>query len=342
MLINSIKNTHFMAKITIKDLAKLLSVSVSTISRALADHPDISKDTKVRIKNAAAHYNYMPNLHARYFRKKNTKMIALILPGFNRFFIPDLIEGIQKMINDNGYTLIIFQSTNSPAMEEEIVKYCLSWVVEGVLIALSDNTTNLDHLSMLADNNIPVVLLDKILKTDLYSTVTIDDYDTARKATQALFDSGKNNILGVFGHQNVSITKERLEGFKAAILENSVKYSSNQTLIIDDITTAIDKISKEINKNIYDGVFFMTDELLVNGYNIILQSQKKIPDDIGIVSISDGTSPYFLTPNVTHIFHSGFEVGKTACELLFKNLDGRIEEIEHLQIDTTLVDLGSI
>ncbi|MBK7008646.1 MAG: LacI family DNA-binding transcriptional regulator [Saprospiraceae bacterium] len=186
-----------MNKITIKDIAKMLSVSVSTVSRALADHPDISDETKTRVKEVAQKFNYLPNLHARFFRKKNTRMIALILPEFNRFFIPDLIKGIQQYADVQGYKLIIFQSGNQYETEAEIIKYCLSWVVEGVLISLSDDTGSLDHLKILKDSKIPVVLLDKVMTSKEYPTVTIDGFDAAYTATSAILQRGRK-IFWVF------------------------------------------------------------------------------------------------------------------------------------------------
>lgn len=331
-----------MHKITIKDIAKMLSISVSTVSRALADHPDISQDTKARVKEVAEKFNYLPNLHARFFRKKNTKLIALIIPEFNRFFIPDLISGIQKVIDLENYSLIIFQSRNNPDIEAEIIKYCMSWVVEGVLIALTDNTTNTDHLKILLDSNIPVVMLDKVIYTDLHSTVTIDDKNAAFVATNAILEKGRKNILGIFAHENLSITKQRIEGYNAALLSHEINPQDKHHLVINNLNDLPNKLSEITNQNNYDGLFLMTDELLVNCFNHFMKMKKQIPEDLSIVAISDGSSPYFIFPNISHIFHSGFEVGKLAGELLFEKLHDATRPVEHKVVTTNLVDLGSL
>lgn len=330
-----------MSKVTIKDLAKMLSISVSTVSRALSDHPDINEDTRQRVKAVASRFNYMPNLHARYFRKKNTKMIALILPGFNRFFVPNLIEGIQKVIDENDYRLIIFQTANDPLLEADIIKYCLSWVVEGVLISLADNTNSLSHLDILKESGIPVVILDKILKSDLYPTVAIDDQLAAANATRALINGGKRNILGVFSHENVSITKERLNGFSMELEKHQLPFFEQNYLFINDISNGRQLFEDRLHAQSFDGVVFVTDELLVHCYHSILSYEQVHNQKLGVVSISDGTSPYFLTPNVTHIFHSGFEVGKIACNLLMEHISDQNMNVRHLQIETELVRLGS-
>jgi LacI family transcriptional regulator len=330
-----------MQKITIKDLAKMLNISVSTVSRALSDHPDISKETKVRVKEVAEQFNYLPNLHARFFRKKNTKLVALIIPEFNRFFVPDLIAGIQKIIDEHQYSLIIFQSRNSYAIEEEVVKYCLSWVVEGVLISLSDETQNTQHLRILRDNNIPTVILDKVVNTDEYSTVKINDHLAAYQATTAILAQNRKKILGVFGNGGTFMTHERIRGFKDAMIKHNVPISEKSICIVNDITKIQDDL-KEKTANI-DGIFFMTDELMVNGINYFYKAGYKAGENIGIVSISDGSAPYFLYPNVSHIFHSGFSVGEAACEVLFELLANEDKSFVFSKlVETNLVDLGSI
>jgi LacI family transcriptional regulator len=333
-----------MHKITIKDLAKMLNISVSTVSRALSDHPDISKETKVRVKEVAEQFNYLPNLHARFFRKKNTKLVALIIPEFNRFFIPDLIAGIQKVIDDHEYSLIIFQSRNTYAIEEEVVKYCLSWVVEGVLISLSDETKTTGHLKILKDNNIPTVILDKVVNTEDYSTVKINDHLAAFQATTAILQHNRRKVLGVFGNGGTFMTHERIRGFKDALINANVPISDNNICVVNDIS-AIQQTLKEGNEKTLnlDGIFFMTDELMVHGINYFYKAGYKAGENIGIISISDGSAPYFLYPNVSHIFHSGFNVGKVACELLFELLHNEDKmAVKSKLIETKLVDLGSM
>ena len=331
-----------MKRINIKDLAKFLSLSPSTISRALSNHADLSKETKERVQQAATLFNYVPNLHARYFRKKNTRMIALILPKFDRFFVPQMMEGIQKVVDDNNYRLIVFQSSNDSVIEEDIIKYCLSWMVDGVLISLSDGTDSLDHLGLLKDNDVPVVLLDKVIKTENHSTVTINDFETARLATKTFFEKGQKNILGLFAHENLNITKDRLSGYKSVFNDYNVAFDRSHYLIVNNPKDAEGLLLERLKEKSFSGFFFMTDELLVNSFNCILSLNKKIPEEISIVSISDGTSPIFLNPKITHIFHSGFDIGYSACQLLLKYIQDKEKTIEHLQLDTNLVDMGSV
>lgn len=331
-----------MNKITIVDIAKMLSISVSTVSRALSDHPDISEDTKIRVREVAQKFNYLPNLHARFFRKKNTKMIALILPEFNRFFIPDLIKGIQQYADERGYKVIIFQSGNQFKAEAEIIKYCLSWVVEGVLISLSDNTSNLNHLQILKDSQIPVVLVDKVLAGNDFPTVTIDGFEAAYTATSALIQKSRKKILGVFGHENLTITQDRFEGFLKAVQDGGIPIDPQPFLIVNNIHQINEQLRAKTEEYLPDGVFFMTDEIMVHGLNHFLKMGLRVPHELSVIGISDGTSPYFLFPPISHIFHSGYQIGKSACQLLIHHIQNQDHEIRHLVEGTNLIDLGSI
>lgn len=331
-----------MNKITIVDIAKMLSISVSTVSRALSDHPDISEETKNRVREVAHKFNYLPNLHARFFRKKNTRMIALILPEFNRFFVPDLIKGIQQYADEQGYKVIIFQSGNQFEAEAEIIKYCLSWVVEGVLISLSDDTSDLNHLQILKDSQIPVVLLDKVLTSSDYPTVTIDGFAAAYTATTTLIQKSRKKILGVFGHENLSITKDRFFGFQQALSDAGLPVDPEPYLIVNHIQQINRLLEAKTREYLPDGIFFMTDELLVHGLNHFLKMGLKVPQELSVIGISDGTSPNFLFPPISHIFHSGFQIGKSACKLLIHHIQDQDHEIRHLVEGTNLIDLGSI
>ncbi len=172
-----------MKRVTIKDLAKLLNLSTSTVSRALSDHPDISQATKARVRSVAEEFNYTTNVHARFFRKQHSGLIALILPEINMFFTPNLIKGINKTIDHSKYSLIIFQTEDSYEKEVKVIKQCLSWAVEGVLISLSKETYNLQHLEPLNKSNINCVLLDKTIENDTHPTVTIDSASASYQAT---------------------------------------------------------------------------------------------------------------------------------------------------------------
>ena len=155
---------------------------MANVSRALADHPDISGETKQRVRDAAQALSYIPNYRARYLRAKHSRLIALIVPEMNMFFVPSMITGINRVVQQNDYSLIVFQSDNSIVQERRLAEYCTHLSADGVLLVLSSETADLQHLDVLHDCGIPVVLLDRTIETTKYTTITIDDEQAGREA----------------------------------------------------------------------------------------------------------------------------------------------------------------
>jgi LacI family transcriptional regulator len=330
-------------RVTLKDIARQLGLSLPTISRALADHPDISEDTKARVREAAQAMHYIPNFRARYLRAKNSRLLALILPEMNMFFFPSLITGISKVAQDNDYSLIVFQSDNSVVQERRLVEYCTHLSVDGVLLALSAETSDLTHLDILHDCGIPVVLLDNTIETTKYSTVTIDDQDVGRDAAAYLLDRGHSRILGVFGDQRQRISAMRLRGFKQAHAERGLKLADTQ---IVRMTTG-EPLEHSLHRALdahgdTTAVFTMTDELLMRSNYVLMQRGRRIPDDVSLLAISDGLAPALLYPNVTHFRHSGMEVGERTAHILIGLIAHRSDAMMDVRIRTTLVENGTV
>ena len=329
-----------MNSIDIKQLAKILSLNPSTISRALSDHPDISVKTKERVKQAAEEFNYIPNLHAKYFRQKNSGLIALILPEFNMFFTHKMIDGINSVLENSGYSIIIFISNNQLNKEIEITRHCISWHVDGVFLSLSEQTENLDHLQPLKNANIPVVLIDKVIFTDQFVTVTIDDAKTALEATKYLINQNRKKIFGVFGNPKLEISKSRMEGFKTALLAAGHHYSEQNIVCIENLQNMEIELQKSLSHS-YDGIFIMSDELLIHAYHFMMK-QSFLPDNINMIAISDGVIPHHLFPRVDHILHSGFDLGKKASEVLLSYIAHKDNEISHFKIETQIIVFNTV
>lgn len=333
-----------MKRVTIKDLAKMLNLSTSTVSRALSDHPDISKSTKNRVRDAAEQFNYTTNLHARFFRSQHSGLIALILPEINMFFTPNLIKGINKATANSKYSLITFLTNDNYKKEEEMVKQCLRWAVEGVLISLSKETDNLDHLEIFAKANIKCVLLDKVLENETFPSVTIDSTDASYKAVSHLIKKGHRNILGIFGNSNFSISQERIQGYKKAMEEHHIPIL-NENIIAVDKSSNLDFILPSIfnyNKEI-SAIFTMSDELLVKSLYHINALNLSIPNDMSIISISDGVYPYLTHPQISYVKDSGSKMGRTACKLLLDSISNDDKsDRSGLFVSTKLIELNSV
>lgn len=323
-----------MKRTSILDLARLLSLNPSTISRALNGHPDISEETRERVKAAASTFQYRPNLQARYFRNKNSGLIALILPEMNMFFIPGLMNGVNEALKNSDNSVIIFISDNDPEREKEIVGHCLSWMVEGVLISLSGSTTDLTHLTPLKEAGIPVLLLDKVIESPDFSTLTIDDKEAAHLAVSYLTNKGLKAILGIFGHEKLNMTRHRMDGFQSALQQSDIQFSGYDMLALNAHDSFDQILEDRLRSTPYDALFVMSDELLMLSLPII-QKLQLYPASLSIVCISDGTLPHRIYPPVTHILHSGFEIGKSGALLLLDMVNGH-REISHTKLPVSL------
>ncbi len=331
-----------MKRSTLKDIAKLTGLSVSGVSRALKNHPDIAPETKIKVGEVAKALNYHPNPSAQFLHSKNSKIIAAILPEVNTFFFPELLQGISQVVEQHGYFLIFLQSDNKLKKEQALIDYCIQMFVEGVLISVSAETDNIDHLLKLKQMGASVLLIDRILDNSEIPFMTIDDAKATSKAIEHLISKGHKNILGIFDDERLTMTSLRARGYLEAFEKNQLSVESELLMNINDEENIEEQIYKRLaSLEAVTAVFTMSDKILVKAYRAINRLGLKIPDDIALISISDGKAPYYLFPSITHIRHSGAEVGVAAATLLFRMLSGEQDLNGFHQIETSLVELGS-
>ncbi len=332
-----------MKRVTIKDIAKLLQIAPSTVSRALSDHPDISEQTKKAVKELAKELSYKPNHLAVNFRKKHSGLIALILPEIQMFFFPQVIKGLEQVIRNKGFSLIVLHSNNLLALELENIDLCLQYPVDGVILSLTTETENLDHLSPLLKSEVPVLLYDRILPSQSVSTLTIDDQDTAFQAVNLLIEKGHKQIVGLFGDENLYISKERLKGFHQAMEAHQLPVNLNWIINakpFSDITKPLGNVLQMSPRP--TAIFAMSDELLIGIHAVLAQLRLKINRDVSIISISEGNIPNLSYPKITHLHHSGYEVGSKAGELLMQLIQTSPPQQLHHQMQPKLVLLDSV
>ncbi len=333
-----------MKRITIRDIAKMLSISPSTVSRALSNHPDISQKTKDRVNEVANTFNYTVNLHSNFFRNKKSNLIALIIPEINMFFTPNLIRSLNKVVSGTEYSLFIFISKDSYKKEKAMIEQCIKWAVEGVLISLSSKTKDIAHLSRLQDFEIKTVMLDRIIANNKFHTITSDSFGSSYKAITHLIDKGHKSILGLFGNSNLSITKRRIAGFKKSISDHGLDMESSPMFSVNNPEEIDLLIPKTLNENPdISSIFVMSDELLARAHYVLGKIGKRIHDDISLVAISDGEYPYLIHPNVTFVRDSGRKMGKRTIQMLIDLIEGRTQKIKKNTIlKTKLVELHSV
>ncbi len=334
-----------MKRVTIKDIAKMLQITPSTVSRALKDHPDVSESTRQKVKQVAQAFNYRPNATAINFRKQHSGLVALILPDLNTFFFPSVIKSIQAATKSVAYHLIILQSDNTLAGEKQCLDFCQQIAVDGIIACIGQETSNLNHFSSLFQQEIPIVFIDEFIKSEQSITISIDDEKAGEEVTNFLINKGHTAIGAVLGNPNVNITQERLEGFSQALRKKQLPVAEPYIVYADTPDTAGQAFLQmwETTSPPPSALFIMTDELLVGVMPVIQRLGIKVPEDLAIICISDGEAPNYFHPAITHLLHDGTKVGQLAIETLFELMkDGKKQRARTLFVSTQLVDLGSV
>lgn len=295
----------------------MLNISVSTVSRALKDHPDISLAVKQKVKEAAEAFNYVPNDFAINFRKNSSKVIGLIIPEISMFFIPSIIKGISSVLNKEGYHFFVLSSEESFGLEEENIITCINSRVDGILISLTKNTKDLNHLNKLKEIEVPVVIFDKTIPQSSYEQIIFDNKRNVESAVDKIADNKCKNILAIFGDENLEMTQTRRDHF----LERLKEYPEINTKIIycESADMVKEKLNIIFDYEYFDGYFAMSDETLAGLHSAIVNKKINI-SKAKVVAITEGIFPKYLDDSYECIINDGFEIGKTAAMRLLKSM----------------------
>jgi len=324
--------------ITIKDLAKLLGVSKSTISRALKDHPDISPETKEAVKSLAASFNYRPSQVAISLRLGKSKVIGLIIPKIYSFFFPSVVNGIEHVVHQHGYNLMILQSNELYQNEVDNTNILLDNNVEGILASVSRQTKNLDHFQNALRSNIPIVFFDRV-PIDLHSDmVLIDDTKGAYNAVKHLIDRGRRKMAICIGNPDLLISINRLKGYKMALEEMNLDFREEYVISAESPELAAEATAQVLDlPDPPDSIFAISDLTMSGIIREIYKRKIKVPEQIALIGFCEDTFCLMYYPQLTSIMPMGFEIGKAAAERLFL----RIYSEDHKKIQPETILLNS-
>lgn len=308
--------------VTIKDIAKTLEISISTVSRALKDHPDVSPATKNMVKAFAEKVHYRPNALALSLRQSKTFTIGIIIPEIVHHFFSSVISGIEELAYASGYKVIICQSNEDAEREKIVLQALIDSRVDGILVSLSKSTTDFSHFQMLIEDEVPVVFFDRVpadLPTD---RVVADDLEGARIATNHLINIGRSKILHLAGPQNLLIGMNRKKGYLDALNAHNVPVNEDFVLQCDSRESTLRLQSKilELAPHI-NGIFAVNDTTAITVMQILQRNGYRIPQDIAVVGFGDGPNADIAYPSLTTVEQKGFEIGKEASRLLLYRID---------------------
>ena len=330
---------------TLTDIAKKLKISPSTVSRALSNHPDISSETKERVKALAEKLHYAPNPIAQSLKNNRTSTIGILVPEIKHDFFSSAISGIEEVAYQSGYTIIVSQSNESFEREVVNTNALMHHRVAGLIASISQHTRNGDHFQLLIDRNIPLVFFDRVCEDIAANKVVIDDKKSALSAVQYLIEKGYKKIAHFAGPRELDICKKRLDGYKAALNNGGIKILNE--LILhgglheSDGYTSMDLL---IKKNIIpDAIFCVNDPVAIGAYQRIKETGLRIPEDIGIVGFSNNKITSLVDPPITTINQPSFEMGKRAAEILIDMIENAssINEPRTIVLDANLIVRGS-
>lgn len=329
-----------MENVTLKRIAEALGLSISTVSRALKNHPDISIATKKRVNEIAEFLDYEPNINAINLRAKSNRVLGLIVPTISGFFYDSFIAAVEEECRLNDYRLMILQSGNDAQIESSNLSICRQNRVSGLFVCLSTNTESMAAFDKFKEADIPLIFFDKVPDGSNYNKICVADKEAAKMAAELLIKKNKKKILSLFGNKSLSITRRRLEAYNNILLRE-------QDIVIDIEHCSSTREARNITKQYFskkekpDAVFCMSDEILIGVMKSLNEMKIEIPAQAGLITLSDGFLPSIYTPEITYIETSGYKLGKLAFTRMMNCMDGKTEPLE-LFINSPFVSGGSI
>jgi LacI family transcriptional regulator len=330
-------------KVTLKQIARELDVSISTVSKSLRDSPEISEDTRLKVKAFAKLYNYKPNLIALSLKNRKTKTIGIIIPEIVHHFFATVISGIEQEANESGYSIIICLSDESFDKEVINMEMLANGSIDGFIMALSKETqykSDFHHVTEVISQGMPVVMFDRVTNDILCDKVIIDDKLAAYEAVQNLIDSGRKKIALVTTVDYVSVGKLRTDGYVKALLDNNLPFDENLIIKVEDVDSCEDIISSILEDKAIDAVFAVNELFAVIIIKTANKLGLKVPEDLAVIAFSDGIISKYSTPTITTVSQNGFKMGQKAAKMLIKRLETNEEDEEHYRtevIETHLV-----
>jgi LacI family transcriptional regulator len=320
------------AKATLKQIAKELNVSVSTVSKALNDSPEISEQTKVKIKEYAKLKNYKPNVIGLNLKNRKTKTIGVIIPNILNSFFAKVFSGIEKVADEKGYNVIMCISNESSEKEAHTLEMLSNGTIDGFIVSVSEEAQKnqaYEHFSAIIYDGTPIVMFDRIAASVDCDKVIVDDFDSALNATQHLINIGCKNIALLSSIDNLSVGKLRAEGYLKALENNNIPVMNNIILRTDSEDDLKDKIEK-VFENKIDGIFALEENDSVAALRIALKKGYKVPEEISIIGFADGIlASRRLSPSLTTVSQHGIEIGEVAAKLLIDRLESKEEDIPY-------------
>ena len=330
-----------MQQSTLKKLSEVLGISISTVSRALKDHPDISEHTKTRVKELAAALEYEPNNYAVQLRTRQSNVLGIMVPSIDNFFYDSFIAAVEEDARIHGYSVLIMQSRDKVQIETSNLHLFRKNMVTGLFASVSIETEDMTPFRKMEEMKVPVIFFDRVPEEPGYHKVCLADEHAARIAAETIIEKNKKRALALFGHPHLSISKLRCASFLDTFDKHAPK-TKITTLYPEGIAESKKVVLEAFkDKQRPDTIFCMGDLILIGVMYAVHKLKLKVPDDIAIISISNGLIPTMYDPKITYVETSGFKLGKLAFAQMLSSLR-HDPAPEQVFLESPLVEGGSI
>ncbi|URM38209.1 LacI family DNA-binding transcriptional regulator [Flavobacterium anhuiense] len=318
-------------KITLKQIAKELDVSISTVSKSLRNSLEIGEETRLKVQAFAKFYNYKPNNIALSLKNRKTKSIGIIIPEIVHYFFSTVINGIEQVANEYGYSVVICVSDDSFDKEVLNMEMLANGSIDGFIMSLSKETQfkgDFHHITEVINQGMPVVMFDRVTNDILCDKVIIDDKSAAYEAVQSLIDSGRKKIALVTTVDYVSVGKLRTDGYEKALLDNGLPFNEDLIIKIEDVDTCEITISELLHARAFDAVFAVNELFAVTIIKTANKMGLKVPEDLAVIAFTDGIISKYSTPTITTVSQSGEKMGNKAAKMLIERIEAEENEDE--------------
>jgi len=330
-----------LGRVTIKDLAKALNVSTSTVSRALRDHHEIKEETKQKVLALARELDYQPNAVSLSLLKRKTNTIGVIVPRLGYHFFSAALEGIEAATLKAGYTVMVCQTNESYKREVQNIRNMAAGRVDGILVSVSGETNDYAHFRQVKKKGIPLVFFDRECETLDSPSVVANNYDAACKAVNHLIERGCKKIAYLGGPEHLTLSQVRLAGYKDTLEKYGLAFREELVKYSDVSRDDAKRITKELilMSDRPDAIFAMSDRLATSAMSVINQYKLNIPEEIALVGFNNEPMTDIVSPSLSTVAQPEFEIGKKAAELLLEAINNEEEEIpaKKIILETELI-----
>ena len=309
-------------RVSLKDLAKELGVSIATVSRALRSSPEIGQEMQQRVKDLARRLNYRPNPFAQSLRKEAPRVIGVVVPNLVTHYYAAVLDGVEAEAATKGYSVISANTHEQTDAEVKAIDNFISLHVEGIIACLSQNTTDYSHFEEIAQMDIPLVFFGRTCLPDKFSCVTANGDVAAQEATQHLIDTGSRRIAFIGGPNHLDMVRRRKHGYLEALRENRIPID-REIVVCDrfDYDWALETTIRLLRSdNRPDAILAFNDIITFAAFNAIKQLGLRIPEDVALIGFTDDVHAQYVTPKLSAIEDQSRLMGQTACRLLLKNI----------------------